>query len=143
VAAWPTVATVLQDGLTLVRTRGIFKTWLTAAASIGDGFNEVAIGICVVTENAFGIGVTAIPGPLADMGWDGWLYHALLGPLISLRTDPQAVDSLALITHVVDSKAMRKLRDTDGIVGLVEYGVEQGTAVAEFGATTRILTKLP
>ena len=64
----------LLDGLTLVRTRGIIQLVLTAAASPLDGFRG-AFGICIVSEDAFGIGATAVPDPVADAGWDGWLWH--------------------------------------------------------------------
>ena len=140
---WATGSQAGLDGLTVVRTRGIFTCWLVSVATAGDGFNEVAIGLCNVSENAFGIGASAIPSPLTDMAWDGWFYHANLGPLLSLPTTVVGEIGLSVIRHVIDSKAMRKVRETDVLIGKVEFGTEQGTAVAEFGASTRIMDKLP
>ena len=72
VGGWPMAASItgdsvaivgdgivaLQDGLTLVRTRGEIELVLTAAASPLDGFKG-AFGICVVSGDAFAVGVTA------------------------------------------------------------------------------------
>ena len=102
----------------------------------------MAIGICNVSENASGVGITAVPHPITDMSWDGWLYHALLGPLISLTTTEEGQTGLAMIRHEIDSKAMRKLKAQDVTVGVVEVSTEIGTATMTFQARTRILDKL-
>ena len=142
-ALWVTGAQAPEDGLTVVRLRGMFSCWLEVATAIGDGFNEVAIGICNVTENAFGIGITAVPTPLADMAWNGWLLHMNLGPFISLTTTEETSTGLSMARFEIDSKAMRKTRASDVIIGVIEVGAEQGAATLEFGATTRLLDKLP
>ena len=66
--------TLLQDGLTLVRSRGSLEARLQAASTIPSGFH-CAIGIGVVTADAFGIGITAVPIPISNVDWNGWLFH--------------------------------------------------------------------
>ena len=61
------------EGITLVRTRGEFTAFLTSVDALGSGFHG-AIGMCIVSENAFNAGVTAVPHPIADVSWDGWIW---------------------------------------------------------------------
>ena len=51
--------------LTLLRTRGIVHLSLTSATSAGDGFFG-AIGICVVSDQAFTAGVGSMPTPITE-----------------------------------------------------------------------------
>ena len=132
-----------SDGSTLVRMRGQLSAWLTSAGSAGDGFNQCAVGFCMVTENAAGVGATAVPDPIVDSGWDGWMYYRFLGPLISISTTVTPVDGLSFQQFEIDSKAMRKWKDTDVFMGIFSVGTEQGVAVGEFQANTRLLVKLP
>ena len=71
---FPTAVTAVVDNLTVVRTRGSLVLQLNTASAINEGF-QWALGICNVTQNAAGIGVTAVPDPFIDMAWDGWFVH--------------------------------------------------------------------
>ena len=42
----------------------------------------------------------------------------------------------------IDSRAMRKTKTTDILIGVVELGTEVGVATIEFSAITRLLDKL-
>ena len=135
-----------QPGLTIVRIRGEFAWSIVAAASANDGFDALAIGICVITENQNSVGVTSIPHPLADMEWDGWMYHRLVTGLKALVVDTaeQWGNAGSAQGRVeIDTKAMRKLTETDLVVGVVETGVEVGAATIHFHCRTRMLAKLP
>ena len=126
------------DGVTLIRTRGIIQVILTAAGA-AEGFNG-AFGICVVSNDAFAVGITAIPNPVDDMDWDGWLYHqfwSLMAPAAfqATGTGPFVKDL------VIDSKAMRKVGQNDTIV-LVGQFLEIGTAALSVTAGSRFLFKL-
>jgi hypothetical protein len=43
----------------------------------------------------------------------------------------------------IDSKAMRKVHESDVLVGVIEMGTEVGAATVRYAAETRILDKLP
>ena len=141
--AWSTGVQINVDGLTLVRTRGVFTVWQELATAAFDGFEALAIGICIVNENAAGVGATAIPSPITDTGWDGWLYHSALGSIIGPSTTELLDGPMTSVRHVIDSKAMWKVKSTDFLVGMVETGTEIGTASLNFTAETRLLFKLP
>ncbi len=131
---FPTFAQANLDGLTLVRTRGDLMFYITGAA-IRDQFT-VGFGICVVNENAANLGVTAIPEPITDQQWDGWL---------SYWSGMVAVDDATngtILRIPIDSKGMRKLKNSDGIVAVLQVGGEVGTAVLVAHLETRILLKL-
>ena len=130
----------LEDGLTIVRVRGeLFIQLLSNPAAIGDGY-EGAFGMCVVSENAFGVGVTAIPAPLADVAWNGWLVHRFFnvkGVSATLEDGPGAS-----ARYEIDSKAMRKFKATDVLVGVLEV-IEFGTETIQATVRVRTLVKLP
>jgi hypothetical protein len=111
---------------------------LSAATSALDGFTG-AFGIGIATAAATAIGITAVPTPITEQEWDGWIFwHAF-----SVRA-PAAFDgTMAAIFRSVeiDSKAMRKLREEDSIYAAVEV-IEQGTSALNVGLDTRILLKL-
>ena len=126
--------------VTIVRIRGYFRVILTAATAAGDGFLG-AVGIGVVTAPAFAVGLTAVPLPVAEMDWDGWMFHQFF----DLRSNIAGVGDGqpgVSIGFDIDSKAMRKLGDEQVLMGAIEV-VESGTAVMEVSADTRILLKLP
>jgi len=137
---WDTGAQALVDGLTIVRTRGILVMTMRLATSVGDGFQNWAAGICVVSENAFNAGVASVPAPLTDISWDGWLWHHQGGHITSLETT-EVHRPTGAIEVVIDSKAMRKIKNTDVQIGVLQMGTEIGTATVDFSARTRVLDK--
>jgi hypothetical protein len=72
--------------LTLVRTHGVFSAWFEVSTGTFDGFDGVAFGLCIVSENAFNAGVAAVPTPIADEAWDGWIVHRHTGAMVSDST---------------------------------------------------------
>jgi len=139
---WSVGSQATLDGLTVVRIRGEFSIQLRTVTTIGDGFASYSIGICNVTENAAGIGVTAIPSPLTDIGWDGWIWYHSGAAIFGMETT-EVSRSYSSFRMPIDSKAMRKTRATDLLVGVIELGTEVGAATLVFSANTRILDKLP
>jgi len=143
------VSTALQDGLTLVRLRGELVFWLTSATATNQGYHG-AIGVGNFTDAAIAVGVTALPAPLDEEGWDGWLYHRYFscmstGPIVAaaVSTEPGLASSVnAAIRLEVDSKAMRKTPlDTSLLVSVQMVLV--GTAAASWTFNSRTLDKLP
>ena len=131
----------LLDGLTLVRVRGEIELGITAAAAALDGFKG-AFGICIVSADAFAVGVTAIPTPLDDADWNGWLWHQFYSLTQAAVFSAQIAGGSAVRRITIDSKAMRKINVNEVIV-LVGEHIETGTAVMQVAADSRLLFKLP
>ena len=130
---------LIPEGATLVRTRGFVELVLEAAANIGEGISG-AFGIGLVTNEAFAIGATAIPGPLSEMDWDGWLYHQFWSLHASTATIADGVN-VGRYGFDVDSKAMRKWDTSMTLVAMVE-ATEIGVSQVEMFFDSRLLIKL-
>ena len=128
------------DGLTLIRTRGILALMLLTSSAVQGGF-QWAFGMGIVTSKAFSIGATAIPGPLTEIAWEGWLVH-LQGVLKSPTATLTDMASAMVQQHVIDSKAMRKFNADNTMVGVFET-VEVGVATMHAELRSRSLVKLP
>ena len=127
---YPTAQTLLFDNLTVVRVRGEVTAYITVAGGAANEGFRCAFGMCVVSENAAGIGVTAVPGPLTDIAWDGWFVYELFDIVItSSALIPSAPEQEVRIK--IDSKAMRKLHATDVIIACFETSeIGEGTTMA-------------
>ena len=132
-----TAVGAVSDGFTMVRLRGYFSARLTAAAAVSDGyFGAFGIGKCILA--AFTAGVSAVPTPITEESWDGWIYHKYFS--IFSQSAGITEDS-AWWMQDIDSKAMRKLTIEDVIYVVFELN-EVGTAVIDYNMNTRILVKL-
>ena len=130
----------LFDGLTIARIHGNITMWLEVVGSIGDGFDEAALGICNVSENAFGVGITAIPFPIADVGWEGWMFHKQLGPIVGLSvTEGENTGPISQVRLDFQTKSMRKTKASDVLVAVMELGTEIGVATLTLAMTSRVL----
>ena len=142
-AMFPTNAVADVADKTLIRTRGELLLVLNAADSGIAGFNQLAFGMCIVSQNAAGIGVTAVPDPIADIAWEGWFVYwtgALVG---GSGTEADFVGGIGATARIViDSKAMRKLNETDVVVGVLGIAQEVATATMIGVLNTRLLSKV-
>ena len=133
-------AELLLDGTTLLRLRGQVNVNLGTGAVLGDGF-QGAFGIGIVQASAFAIGVTAVPTPLTEQDWDGWIFWSTLsvhtGDVSEPARSPQSTQVID-----VDTKAMRKLDLQDTLYGVIEV-VEIGTATMDVFFDSRLLLALP
>ena len=145
--AWTFASVALSDGLTIVRTRGEFLAFLTAASGAAEGF-QGALGIAKFTDQAVAIGPTALPGPLTDVDWDGWLYHRLLSvysgdAIVAAGAANEAGQGGQSGVRIeIDSKAMRKVNTNEFLVAVMEFTLE-GTATLRTVGEVRFLVKLP
>ena len=129
-------------GLTIVRIRGNLQAYLKTASAGDSGFH-CAVGIGIVTTDAFSIGVTAMPGPLSDIFWDGWLFHQIFDIFAASGTIADNFNlGLAVERFEIDSKAMRKFRTNMTVFAMLET-VEGGTATMSVRVGSRMLLKLP
>ena len=124
---------------TLARTRGLLEIFLTGATSAGDGF-QGAFGIGKATAAAFTVGVTAIPTPITEVAWDGWLYHRFISlhapATVSAGVTPAVTERIE-----IDSKAMRKITDEEVFFAAVEF-TEIGAATMHVFFDCRMLELL-
>ena len=132
------VALVTEDRVTIVRIRGALQAFLTAATAAADGFH-CALGIGIVSADAFAVGVTAVPNPLDDMAWPGWMYHRFFD--VHSGGTFNAADGGVQVRFEVDSKAMRKFGINETLFGVLQV-VEDTTAVMQVYFDSRILVKL-
>ena len=131
--------TPVDPNLTVVRLRGYVELIMQAATAAVDGFSY-GIGIGIVTADAFSVGVTAVPNPIDDADWPGWIWHklgALSAPVAggfgATPSDNQIIE--------IDSKAMRKFRLNETLFTTVQV-FETGTAIMAVRSMTRVLLKL-
>ena len=139
---------IALEPITLVRTRGELLMYLESAVTARDGFLG-AFGIGIASHQAFLAGAAALPAPITEMDWDGWLYHRIInvqaaGPIVvatASQIQLQVHDTTAALRVEVDSKAMRKLGPEMVQFAMLEV-VEVGAAnmVVEFNS--RVLDKL-
>ena len=130
-----------SDGFTLIRTRGIIQL-ITTSNDIALGGFTGAFGICKVTRDAFDVGVTAVPDPVADSTWDGWLWHTFFSLLQGSVFSAQVSAGSGNMQIVIDSKAMRKAAENEVFILVGEF-LESGVASMSVVADTRMLFKLP
>ena len=130
---------MFTEALTLVRTRGRFDFSLSSYTSAGDGY-QGAVAIGLASLPAFTAGIGSLPTPISEMGWDGWLWHSIVGIHSALAAGATAVGQIASISLEVDSKAMRKLTDQMVIFAAIEV-VELGTASLNVFFDSRMLFK--
>ena len=133
----------LVEGLTAVRLRGSLQAYLKTSDAANGGFH-CALGIALATDEAFAVGITALPEPVTDPGFDGWLFHRFFDLHSFGATIAESMNAagLASIQFEVDSKAMRKIP-----VGMTMYAVlqsvELSTATMSVFFDSRVLAKLP
>ena len=77
-----------------------------------------AFGLCVVTQQATAIGVTAVPSPYTDQDSDVWFVHQFWAAAWKFNTSGAASPTV----YQFDSKAMRKVEDGQDLISVFENG---------------------
>jgi len=111
------IFTPIMGGETVIRTRGMLG-WLSDQATV-DEEQFGAFGIAVVSEQAATVGATAVPHPVTDAAWGGWLYHTYFFSKLEFA-DATGVNPNIMHTMAIDSKAMRKVDEGDRLITVVE-----------------------
>ncbi len=133
---WSGGIQALSQGNTLARIRGAVDVFVASATAGGDAF-QGAHGICIVTADANTAG--AYPDPMTEDAWDGWIWHSFFTTFVIAAADESSYQHSRMI---VDNKAMRKLDETDVMVGITEVvEVNDGSTLSVF-AQTRTLVLL-
>ena len=95
-----------------------------------------AVGVCIVSAEAFAAGVASVPEPFNDADWGGWMVWR------SFAFRQEFSDATGILnqerTFEIDSKAMRKISPNEVLVTVAE------SQVGAFSIATpwRVLVKL-
>ena len=114
-----------KRSFTIIRTR--LEVHINSDQLAVDEIAIAAIGLCVVSDQASGIGVTAVPTPITDLASDLWFVHQ---PLITDFTFVTGIgiDADGGTNYSIDSKAMRKVNDDEQVIVVVEGSGSGGGA---------------
>ncbi len=137
-------ALVSEAKATIVRIRGSLLMTLNKATTAGDGIVG-AVGMGIVSTDAFGQGVASMPGPYDNPEWPGWIWHSYFHVKgVAAQTIGQDVarNSGLDVRLEIDSKAMRKWASNEVLMGVWDTDIETGDAQVNVVADTRILIKL-
>jgi len=122
---------------TIVRCRGLFTVQTNQIAAAEQPFG--AIGLAIVSDEAFAVGATAVPLPYTDADSDLWLLHQYWAAPMSFA-DATGFAKLDQ-QYELDSKAMRRISADETMVLVVEVA-----SVAAIGINyrwdMRILSKV-
>ena len=88
-----------------------------------------AFGWCVVSDQAFAIGITAVPTPVTDIGSDLFYLNKAMFADESNLTDRSKGGS----KYSIDSKAMRKVNEDQQPIGVLEMSTA-GSGIRFFSA---------
>ncbi len=121
----------IGDG-TVLRTRGDYMLIGTPDAATDSDI--VGLGICVVNASALAIGGTSLPGPIADIDSDVWLWHAMI-PIDAGNDTAREFEGLGAYTFrgVIDSKGMRKIAPDQAVVVIGELATGTLAGISYFG----------
>ena len=135
-------AQLVGDGNTLLRLRGALTMQLSVATGVFEGFVG-AFGVGIVQAAAFAVGVTAVPTPIDEQDWDGWLFWMpfMVASITATLTDGANAGSV-ILRMPIDSRAMRKLDLDDVIYGVLQVQ-EIGAASLQWHFDSRVLLALP
>ena len=105
-----------EDPGTIVRARGLISVKVENPALDNDIAG--AFGIGLVTAEAFGIGITAVPEPFSDADWGGWMVWQPFGfhweHFDSTGAGKESWE------FEINSKAMRKVEPNTNMVFVAE-----------------------
>ena len=127
-----TFTTAVAQPETLIRCVGNLTVETDQKAADETPFG--AFGVCVVSDQAAAIGVTAIPTPYTDAGSDLWLLHQFW--TASIKAGSNVAFASLSQSYELSSKAMRKVSDDETVCLVIENGA------AAFGAIYRLDMRL-
>ena len=126
----------IAGGETVIRIRGLATVASDQTAAAEDQIG--AFGVGVVSEQAATVGITAVPFPVADAAWGGWMWHSYFARnIVSLSS----VGIDAGLTHqiIIDTKAMRKVGENERLIMVVE---NVGAGGIDVTTQMRLLSKV-
>ena len=110
---------------TIVRTH--LTVHLTSDQLAVDELQFGAVGMCVVSDQASAIGVTAVPTPVTDADSDLWFLHQYMAAEFAFVSGV-GFDAAGGHTYLIDSKAARKVNNDEDVLIIAELagGISNG-----------------
>ncbi len=96
-----------------------------------------ALGMALVTAEAFAAGIASVPEPFSDADWGGWLVWRSFAHHYDVSTDVGRM--LGSWSMEIDSKAMRKASPNEVLIVVVES--QSGGGAFDVAAPIRTLVK--
>ena len=122
---------------TIVRVRGFLQ--VSSDQNAASENYSASVGYCVVSDQAFAIGVTAVPTSETDRGSDLFFVHESAAGRI-VRGDTTGFQDPVGIQRVFDSKAMRKVNEDSTMAIVIETSFVSSGVL--FHESARMLIKL-
>ena len=140
-AAFSIGLSLTEAAATLVRTRGHLVVEMLTSGGVT---NQVtgAVGMIVASQDAFSVGVTALPGPLSDIENDWFVYEPFA--LATESANPPVDSRVSHVMRQFDSRGMRKLKNGETLVMVIEGVQSDATTgtVIRAAAQYRVQVKL-
>jgi len=95
-----------------------------------------AFGAGIVSAEALGVGVTALPTPFRDADWGGWMVWQPWA--FRFQSDTDVGKEFGSVEFEIDSKAMRKVEPNSAMVFVAESQV----GAIKFAEEVRVLQML-
>jgi len=131
-----TAAELAKRPFTVVRTH--LSVHVISDQLVASEIQVTGVGLCVVSDQAAAIGITAVPTPLTELESDLWFVNKVMITELTFGT-AVGFDADAGRMFSIDSKAMRKVNDDEQIIIAVEgSGIGGGALITMAG---RLLIK--
>ena len=111
---------------TLMRSRG--EVLARFDGPVDGNISAISCGLIVGTEEQIVTGVGAFPDPFADMDAE-WIWHGFL--LLLSDSVVATLDTGHVARLTCDSKAMRKMKQTQGVVFIARATTFSGTPAVD------------
>ena len=112
-----TTAEKAKRPFTIVRTH--IELMIATDQLIADEIQLGAFGGCVVSDQASGVGVLAVPTPVVDAGSDLWFLHQVVMNDFTWNSEI-GFDANGGQHYHLDSRAMRKVNDDQDVLFIGE-----------------------
>ncbi len=99
-----------------------------------------ALGMGIVSDQAFAAGAGSIPGPWTDADWDGWYVWVPFALRLEVGTPSPVELHESTYTREIDSKAMRKVGANETVVVMAES--QNGAFTIDSPFRTLVLSRL-
>ncbi len=128
-----TAVELAKRPFTVIRTH--IEAFIQSDQAAASELQLNGIGLCVVSDQAVAVGVTAVPTPTTDLDSDLWFVHQ---PLLSnfLLGDGTGFSEPSGMRYSIDSKAARKVNDDEQII------IVQENSTVGSGATVLMAGRL-
>ena len=130
---------------TIIRMRGCIHIEI-ALEAVASCLQEVGLGIGLMDDKAVAAGAVALPLPINDEDWEGWMWwhctYLGFADTSSGAVGDRGDHRIGARDIIIDSKAMRKWDENQTLVFMGQNRAIDGTAsTVEVAAHTRILIK--